>query len=90
MLSNCSPSLNCKCKIKLPSVLGLIIQMKSCDQETVARFIDSVSNESINEVNSDIDYLIKLSIDYEHPDVTAFLLDYKSKQNLYSEPDWSL
>jgi hypothetical protein len=64
--------------------------MKSCDQETVARFIDSANNDGIAQVNSEIDYLIKLSIDYEHPDVTAFLLDYKMKNNLYKESDWRL
>lgn len=87
MLSNCSPSINFKCQTKLPSLLGLIIQMKSCNQETVASFIDSVNNESINQVNSEIDYLIKLSIDYEHPDVTTFLLDYKYKNNLFESQE---
>lgn len=90
MLSNCSPSINFKCQTKLPSLLGLIIQMESCNQETVAGFIDSANNDGIDQVNSEIDYLIKLSIDYEHPDVTAFLLDYKMKNNLYKESDWSL
>jgi hypothetical protein len=64
--------------------------MKSCDQETVARFIDSASNDGIDQINSEIDYLIKLSIDYEHPDVTAFLLDYKNKNGLYHDVNWKL
>lgn len=90
MLSNCSPSINFKCQTKLPSLLGLIIQMESCNQETVAGFIDSANNDGIDQVNSEIDYLIKLSIDYEHPDVTAFLLDYKYKNNLFVEKKWEL
>lgn len=37
-----------------------------------------------------IDDLLEWSIFAEHPELTAYLLDFKRKNNLYQEPDWSL
>lgn len=41
-------------------------------------------------LNKYLDELIEISIEKELHEITVFLLDYKYKNNLFAEKDWSL
>ena len=69
--------------------MTIVFGTKELIPENLQR-IELLANHYKDVLNKDIDTLLEFSISYEQPEITAFLLDYKNKHNLYSEPDWSL
>ena len=63
------------------------------DESVISCFencLDMLNSAGIEEVNSNIDSIIETAIHYKRPKLVAYFLDYKAKNNLYTEPDWSL
>ena len=49
---------------------------------------DCIRDENI--IKKYIDDFIGCSIQYEHPEITIFLLDYKYKHHLFTEKNWEI
>ena len=70
----------------------LEISNKAYPDELVISFFENrlVNSAGIEELNSNIDFIIEKAIHYERPGLVAYFLDYKAKNNLYTEPTWSV
>lgn len=69
------------------NVMNLIVTISEKDTETFQNTFKTYSNETIATA---IDVLIECAIDNEVPTITTLLLDYKYKNNLFTERDWRL
>jgi hypothetical protein len=72
----------------LVDLVGFMIVKHS--PKTAQFYIETLENLYKDALDSEIDNFIEISIKSELPELTVFLLDYKMKNNLYKESDWSL
>lgn len=70
------------------------ISDKLTSDEVVIMYFENrlhmLNKDGIEELNSNIDSIIETAIHYERPELVAYFLDYKAKNNLYKAPNWSL
>lgn len=57
------------------------------DRDDFYYVFDLLSQE---EIADHIDRYIEKAINYNRPEFTVFLLDYKAKHNLYTIPNWDI
>lgn len=91
---------NCKIKFKVLHYYNPILKTrmdisdKVMPYELVIKFFESrlymLNNAGIEELNSNIDSIIETAIHYERPELVAYFLDYKEKNNLYTPPNWDI
>ena len=63
------------------------------DELVIAFFenrLDMLNSAGIEELNSNIDSIVETAIHYDRPELVAYFLDYKAKNNLYTESNWIL
>lgn len=80
-------------KLKIsPENLSLLIKcmIEKHSQKVALFYIELLARFYKETLDKNIDNFLEMSIESEIPEVTAFLLDYKMKNNLYKESDWSL
>lgn len=91
---------NCKIKFKVNHYYNPVLKTrmniadKVTSDELVIDFfenrLDMLNSAGIEELNSNIDDIIETAIHYERPELVAYFLDYKARNNLYTESNWSL
>lgn len=91
---------NCKIKFKVSHYYNPVLKTrmhiadKVMSDELVIDFfenrLDMLNKYGTEELNSNIDSIIETAIHYQRPGLVAYFLDYKAKNNLYTEPDWKL
>ncbi len=69
------------------NVVNLIITISERDLDTFQNIFKTYDDETIANA---IDVLLECAIDNDVPTITALLLDYKYKHNLFDQKDWRL
>lgn len=66
------------------------IQREEWEDSLLILIFEFLVTENKYEIHKHIDDIIKESISMERHELTVYLLDYKKKHDLYTEPDWKL